>query len=390
MSFEFLLSIAAETASAMLCLMLFAASFATPKPLDRPWHRQPKRLMQISLLCCGLLSGLSAISGAISGLNDLPGDWEWLSPPSYVVLESLRSWSGLFGFYVLHAYANTMINTEWRPKRTLYLFAGIAIISPLVFAYQYTSPGDDENLLFILFYILFMILYLVSTTWIATTLPLRDYRRIGGFLSNTPDLNLERQQWLGRFRMLWLGFVVMFFIVVVWSITSIFVTAYGFSGTRFSGVQFVWTACFAFTGILSRGVFLGPEFDGQTKAAAKKATQPLGEAEQAAMARLLTKADGVLEDLYLDPNLTVGKLAHAVSVPDHRLSSALNAYRGLNFFGYVNLRRIEEAKRLLNETERSVTEIGYACGFNSKSTFYTAFKGLTGQTPSTFRENPPN
>lgn len=92
------------------------------------------------------------------------------------------------------------------------------------------------------------------------------------------------------------------------------------------------------------------------------------------------------DKLYLDPLFSLGAFASKLRVRPAMLSSILNAYLGDGFFGYVNKYRIDEAKRLiLADQERSVSEIGYEVGFNSRSTFYTAFRNVTGTTPASYR-----
>lgn len=61
---------------------------------------------------------------------------------------------------------------------------------------------------------------------------------------------------------------------------------------------------------------------------------------------------------------------------------------GKNFFQFVNSYRIEAVKKILLEPKLkySIEAIGYECGFNSKSSFYTVFKNLTGETPVAFRK----
>jgi AraC-like DNA-binding protein len=52
----------------------------------------------------------------------------------------------------------------------------------------------------------------------------------------------------------------------------------------------------------------------------------------------------------------------------------------------VNHYRIEKAKSLLLQSDQQVSRICYDVGFNSKSTFYAAFKKVTGVTPGAFRK----
>jgi len=93
------------------------------------------------------------------------------------------------------------------------------------------------------------------------------------------------------------------------------------------------------------------------------------------------------ERLYLDSELGLPQLAKSISLSPHDLSYLLNEGFGMNFFQFVNTYRIEEAKRLLlSEKHRHLNILGiaYSSGFNSKTTFNTAFKRSTGFSPSQF------
>ena len=71
------------------------------------------------------------------------------------------------------------------------------------------------------------------------------------------------------------------------------------------------------------------------------------------------------------------------------ISKLINGREGCNFSDYINKYRVSEAKKLLadkNFDPYTIVAIGLECGFNSKSTFYTAFKKFTGQTPTQYRE----
>jgi AraC-like DNA-binding protein len=94
-----------------------------------------------------------------------------------------------------------------------------------------------------------------------------------------------------------------------------------------------------------------------------------------------------LQKPYLDPLLTLPVLARKAHIPPRALSQILNVELKQNFFDYINTRRIEESKRLLREnadSNRTVLEILLEVGFNSKSSFNSAFKRYTGMTPTSF------
>ncbi|MEO0691282.1 MAG: AraC family transcriptional regulator [Pseudomonadota bacterium] len=89
--------------------------------------------------------------------------------------------------------------------------------------------------------------------------------------------------------------------------------------------------------------------------------------------------------LHLDPNLSLWALSKHVGVSDNYVSQVLNKELGLNFFDFVNGYRVQEAQMRLTETDETILNIAYDIGFNSRSSFYTAFKKVTGETPTGFR-----
>lgn len=89
---------------------------------------------------------------------------------------------------------------------------------------------------------------------------------------------------------------------------------------------------------------------------------------------------------YLEPNISLQKLAKNVNTTPNYLSQTLNEKLDMNFFDYVNKHRIENAVELLRNSNTSVLDIAMESGFNSKSSFYVAFKKVTGMTPSEFRK----
>lgn len=91
------------------------------------------------------------------------------------------------------------------------------------------------------------------------------------------------------------------------------------------------------------------------------------------------------EKPHLDPDIHIESLAKKLSIPERMLSRILNQHFGKNFFEFINEHRINDAKRLLLETERPILDILHDAGFTSKSTFNAFFKKHLGLTPSQYR-----
>lgn len=101
----------------------------------------------------------------------------------------------------------------------------------------------------------------------------------------------------------------------------------------------------------------------------------------------------ITNERYLDPSLSLESLADELSLSANQLSAHINKSTPHNFSDYINSFRVEQAKKLLKDPEfdrYTIVSIGLECGFNSKSTFYTAFKKFSGQTPTGFRKTAPH
>ena len=94
--------------------------------------------------------------------------------------------------------------------------------------------------------------------------------------------------------------------------------------------------------------------------------------------------------LYLDPKLDLGGLAQAVETSPQNLSAALNNSLGKSFYEYLTSLRVEEARRLLEDSSQqhlSLEAVGGDSGFKSRSNFYSAFKEALGETPGEYRKS---
>lgn len=95
------------------------------------------------------------------------------------------------------------------------------------------------------------------------------------------------------------------------------------------------------------------------------------------------------EKPFLDCELNLKMLAEAIDVSPHNISQVLNEHHGQNFFDYINKYRVDEVKRLLEKNgseSYTLLSLAFEAGFNSKSTFYTAFKKHTQLTPAQYRK----
>lgn len=93
---------------------------------------------------------------------------------------------------------------------------------------------------------------------------------------------------------------------------------------------------------------------------------------------------------FLNPSLTIQNMADDLQIPVRDLSLLINHKLDQHFFDFINSFRIEKAKKILEDSSKNKTtvlEILYEVGFNSKSSFNTAFKKHVGLTPTQYRKN---
>ena len=92
---------------------------------------------------------------------------------------------------------------------------------------------------------------------------------------------------------------------------------------------------------------------------------------------------------YLDPELTLGKLAKSIGITDKKLSTLFNSYLETTFYDYVNSFRIKDVKKSLQDVDNmkyTLLSLAMDSGFNSKASFNRVFKKETGLSPSQYRK----
>ncbi|MDO6474116.1 AraC family transcriptional regulator [Alteromonas sp. 1_MG-2023] len=93
---------------------------------------------------------------------------------------------------------------------------------------------------------------------------------------------------------------------------------------------------------------------------------------------------------YLNQNLSFERLAEKLDIPVKELSNAINRHYEVNFYEFINNYRIQEARQMLEDpahNDKSITNIFYDAGFNSKSVYNTLFKKKFNKTPSQYRND---
>ncbi|WP_375325456.1 helix-turn-helix domain-containing protein [Flagellimonas sp. GZD32] len=94
------------------------------------------------------------------------------------------------------------------------------------------------------------------------------------------------------------------------------------------------------------------------------------------------------DKIYRSNDIGLDDLATHIEHNRYKVSQVINTYFSKNFYAFVNEYRIKEAKHLLaSEPHLSVKAIMYEVGFNSKNSFYTAFKKVTGVCPNDYRSS---
>ncbi|MEM1326519.1 MAG: helix-turn-helix transcriptional regulator [Bacteroidota bacterium] len=96
------------------------------------------------------------------------------------------------------------------------------------------------------------------------------------------------------------------------------------------------------------------------------------------------------EQIFLNPDLNLAMLSRAYGLSKRQLSLQVQQQLGKNVNELINHYRVQYVLHCLKEGQHlqyNILSIGYSAGFSSKSTFYRAFKQMTGSTPSEYTKN---
>lgn len=111
----------------------------------------------------------------------------------------------------------------------------------------------------------------------------------------------------------------------------------------------------------------------------------------------LDKADEIMkrvtylfevEKIFRNEDISLQSLSEELSIPSYQLSWIINKKMNVTFSGLVNSYRVTEVKKKLTsaqDKEKTILDIAFDAGFNTKTSFNRVFKKLTGMTPSQYR-----
>jgi AraC-like DNA-binding protein len=94
--------------------------------------------------------------------------------------------------------------------------------------------------------------------------------------------------------------------------------------------------------------------------------------------------------IYKDKELNLFTIANLLQMPYREVSNVINKFANKNFNLFLNEFRVDEAKQLIGDDSSdkfNLTWIAEEVGFNSRSTFFAAFKAIAGMTPAEYKKS---
>ena len=101
--------------------------------------------------------------------------------------------------------------------------------------------------------------------------------------------------------------------------------------------------------------------------------------------RMRAYVDDLADHFFEASNLDAA--AAGLGISRRRFTQLFRQVTSTSWLSYVRQLRVEHAKRLLGQTQRTVLSIAFECGFEDLSTFYRAFKREVGHSPNHWRSN---
>lgn len=115
------------------------------------------------------------------------------------------------------------------------------------------------------------------------------------------------------------------------------------------------------------------------------ASSTFAHAENNIQSRRIRLADAYLQQNYAR-NISLGEVASLVNMSEVAFSRFFSQHTGKSFTDYLTDIRIGKIARQLIDTNKTIAEICYECGYNNMSNFNRLFRRKKGCTPREFRD----
>jgi AraC-like DNA-binding protein len=102
----------------------------------------------------------------------------------------------------------------------------------------------------------------------------------------------------------------------------------------------------------------------------------------------MARARQFIEEHQAEP-LSLGRVARAANISRHYFCKMFKKATGINFIDYLSRVRVEKSKTLLLNPNARISEVAFACGFQSLTNFNRAFNRILGRSPTAFRASLP-
>lgn len=113
----------------------------------------------------------------------------------------------------------------------------------------------------------------------------------------------------------------------------------------------------------------------------------LGSRREQTGSRAIASAKRYIREHYNDPELNLSRVAEQVQLSPSYVSQLFRKDESRGFTDYINYVRVEEAKKLLRQTNLRVYEVAEMVGYQNSKYFFQVFKQLTGKRPREFFED---
>lgn len=307
--------------------------------------------------------------------------------------EIIKSTSFLiFPFFYFYVLSICYIDFKLKIKFLFHLIPFISYNLIILIAYLFTQNDLMQlklnNLL--LFFNTYILKFQALIYLITIVHELKIYKKI--FLENYTYGNIGIYKWLSR--------IVMVFLVTLPLSTIKDLSYFSYHQKIFSlsviiltSVALLMLCWFILKALYSPDFFRGVYYDMNTFRRNKNGenkTIELGlNSDSLALMEQLRK-HMINKQPFLEPKLTLQELALQMGIPARKLSILINQYSRQHFFDFVNMYRVEKAIEIIEKSEKkeyTIQQIYFEVGFNTKSSFNTAFKKHTGLTPSEFKKS---